>query len=387
MPLLGQGGFFIPQHARHVDLPFEYSNNFIILTLNCNGLLPLKFIFDTGAEHTVISKREITDAMRLTYEREYRMKGSDLKTELIAYLVRRVRFEMPDRIVAPALDVLVLQEDYFRFEEYAGVNVHGILAAGAFSKYSIKINYQRRVMTLYEREGYSPQSAGFTPVPVQVLRNKPYLSTVLHIRPEAQAPVKLLVDTGAGLSLLLFTNTDSLLHPPPNAIASNIGMGLGGFLEGYTGRVQALHLGEFRQNAVITYFQTLDSTQDLAQLNQRNGLIGNVLLDRFQVVFDYIGERMWLKPAKSYHEAYIFDRSGMNIIAAGDNFNVYTINHILPASPAAEAGLQRGDVLLKVGRSPTLLMTLSDVQRAFQKAPGKKVGVTVRRNGVRIKTE
>ncbi|HND88697.1 MAG TPA: aspartyl protease family protein, partial [Saprospiraceae bacterium] len=76
MPLLGQGGFFIPQHARHVDLPFEYSNNFIILTLNCNGLLPLKFIFDTGAEHTVISKREITDAMRLTYEREYRMKGS-----------------------------------------------------------------------------------------------------------------------------------------------------------------------------------------------------------------------------------------------------------------------------------------------------------------------
>ena len=52
-----QGGFFMPEGRSQIDIPFEYTNNFIILTVHFNGLLPLKFIFDTGAEHTILSKR------------------------------------------------------------------------------------------------------------------------------------------------------------------------------------------------------------------------------------------------------------------------------------------------------------------------------------------
>lgn len=382
-----QSGFFIPRYQRQVDVPFEYVNNFVILTLRFNNALPLKFILDTGAEHTIISKREITDLMQVQYEREYRMKGADLKTELIAYLVRRVRFEMPDKLSAPALDILVLQEDYFRFEEYAGVDVHGILSASVFAKYLIKINYQRRVMTLYERDSYQPQEAGFSKLPIELLRNKIYLNTRLQIRQDSAVQVKLLMDTGAGLSLLLFSDTDSLLRPPSNALPTNIGMGLGGYLEGFTGRMQALDLGEFSQKGIITYFQTLDTVQDMEHLNHRNGLIGNVLLDRFQIIFDYQGEAVWLKPAKNYSEEFVYDRSGLNVIASGVNLNTFSIQSVLPNSPAAEADLRKGDVLLKVGRTPSVLMSLADIQRNFQKAPGKKLKIVVRRDGVRLKKE
>ena len=48
LPLFSQNGFNLPPGQRQVDIPFEYSNNFIILTVNFNGILPLKFIFDTG---------------------------------------------------------------------------------------------------------------------------------------------------------------------------------------------------------------------------------------------------------------------------------------------------------------------------------------------------
>lgn len=370
-----------------MDIPFEYVNNFIILTLQFNRTLPLKFILDTGAEHTIISKREITDLMNVQYEREYRMKGADLKTELIAYLVRRVRFEIPDKLLAPALDILVLQEDYFRFEEYAGVDVHGILSASVFAKYYIKINYERRVLTLYERDSYQPHAAGFSQLPIELLRNKIYLNTRLQIRQDSAIDVKLLVDTGAGLSLLLFSDTDSLLRPPANALPSNIGMGLGGYLEGFTGRMQGLDLGKFNQKGIITYFQTLDTTLDLQYLNDRNGLIGNVLLNRFQVIFDYQGESMWLKPAKNYNEEFVYDRSGLNVIASGVNLNTFSIQSVLPKSPAAEADLRKGDELLRVGRSPSVLMSLADIQRTLQKAPGKKVKVVIRRDGVRMKKE
>lgn len=386
-PSSAQSGFYIPKYQRQVDIPFEYVNNFIILTLQFNRTLPLKFILDTGAEHTIISKREITDLMGVDYEREYRMKGADLTTELIAYLVRRVRFEIPDKLLAPSVDILVLQEDYFRFEEYAGVDVHGILSASVFSRYFIKINYERRVITLYERDHYQPAQAGFLKTPVEVLRNKIYMNTRLQIRPDSSINIKLLVDTGAGLPLLLFSNTDSLLRPPANALSSNIGMGLGGYLEGFVGRTQMLELGQFSQKGIITYFQTLDTVLDAEYLNHRNGLIGNILLDRFQVVFDYQDEVIWLKPAKSYSEGFVYDRSGLNVIASGVNLNTFSIQSVLPNSPAAEVDLRKGDVILRVGRTPTVLMSLGDIQRKFQKSAGKKVKVVVRRDGVRLKKQ
>lgn len=384
-PAAAQGGFYIPEGQRQVDIPFEYTNNFIILTVMFNGLLPLKFIFDTGAEHTILSKREISDMLNVTYDREFRVTGSDLKTELVAYLARRIRFEIPDKVLAPSVDILVLQEDYFRFEEYAGVNVHGIMSANAFSKYIIKINYDRKVITLYDREFFKIKEEGYVAVPIEIFRNKIYLNTRLNILPDSVAPVKLLLDTGAGLPLLLFSDTHPLLHPSANAIASNIGMGLGGFLEGFTGRIHQVEMGAFSQRNVITYFQTLDTVYNVEHLNKRNGLIGNTLLSRFFVILDYQTATMWLKPARYFKSEYVYDRSGLNLIASGANFNRYIVQSVIPNSPAAEADFRKGDEIIRVGVLPTTFSSLADLQHTFQKKVGKKLKVVIRRDGKVLK--
>lgn len=385
LPGTAQSGFYLYTGQKQADIPFEYTNNFIILTLNFNGSLPLRFIYDTGAEHTILSKREITDILQVPYEREFRVMGSDLQTELVAYLVRNIRLDLPDKAIAPRQDVLVLQEDYFRFEEYAGVVVHGILSAHAFSKFIVKINYQTRILTLYDRESFKLRESGFVEVPIEIFRNKMYLNTTLQVRPDSMAPVKLLLDTGAGLPLLLFANTHPLVHPPVNAIPSNIGMGLGGFLEGFTGRISSFDFGTFSQKNVVTYFQTLDSTRRNDFLNQRNGLIGNGILDRFQVILDYQGGKIWLKPGKNYNQPFVYDRSGLNVIASGLQFSTLTVQSVLPQSPAAEVDLRPGDVILRVGMMSSNLMTLADLQRTLQRKPGKKVKMLIRRDGEKLK--
>lgn len=384
-PAAGQAGFFIAPGKSQMDIPFEYVNNFIIITLHFNGILPLKFILDTGAEHTILSKREISDGLGVRYEREFRVTGSDLKTQLVAYLARRIRFDIPDKAAAPREDILVLDEDYFRFEEYAGVNVHGILSTNAFSRYVIKINYDRKIITLYERESFKVPEDGFVPFPVEIFRNKIYLNTRLSIVPDSVAPVKLLLDTGAGLTLLLFSDTHPLVHPPENALSTNIGMGLGGYLEGYIGRTQQLDLATFSQQNIVTYFQTLDSVANRELLNDRNGLVGNALLSRFQVILDYQNSKIWLKPARNFEKEYVFDRSGLSLIASGMQFNKFTVQNVLPNSPAMDADIRRGDEIVRVGWLPTTFLSLVDVQKIFQKKPGKKVKVVIRRNGKRIK--
>lgn len=385
VPAGAQSGFFMPPGQKQVDIPFEYSNNFIILTVTMNGTFPLRFIYDTGAEHTILSKREISDLLKIQYEHEFRVKGSDLKTDLVAYLARRIRFDIPNKVVAPREDILVLEEDYFRFEEYAGVNVHGIMSANVFSKYITKINYDKKIITLFERNSFKVRD-DYIPIPVEVFRNKMYMSTPMHLLRDSSAMVKLLIDTGAGLPLLLFSNTHPLVHPPANAILANIGMGLGGYLEGFTGRVNGLDIGSYKQSNIVTYFQSLDTAGiNLEYLNGRNGLVGNALLSRFIVVFDYYNFKIWLKPGRSYKNEFVYDRSGLCIITAGTSLNHFIVQKVLPGSPAEEAGILEGDQIVHVGIAPASLLSLSELQRVFQKSPGKKVRIVVKRDGKKIR--
>lgn len=383
-----QGGFSLPDGVKQVDIPFEYVNNFIILNIAFNGTLPLKFIYDTGAEHTILTKREISDILQVRYDREFRVKGSDLTTELIAYLARNIRLQiMGKEVIARQEDILVLKDDYFRFEEYAGVEVHGILAGRVFANYLIKINYHKRTISLFERNNYHPEKHGFESMPAEIYRNKIYLNTKARLRPDTSASVKLLLDTGAGMPLMLFTNTHPLIKPSSDAIPSNIGMGLGGYLEGFVGRIPSMPLGTVQQQNILTYFQAVDTAQDLSYLNGRNGLIGNAILSRFQICIDYHGATLWIKPTKRLKKEFVFDRSGMNLIASGKNLNYFTVLNILPGSPADEAGIKAGDRVLRIGFWAAGMRTLEELQQLLQQKPGKSVKIAIKRDGKVLKKQ
>ncbi len=380
-----QAGFYLSEGRTAVELPFEYINHFIILKMKFNGL-PVRFLFDTGAEHTILTKKEVAEILRLQYLHEFHIIGSDMKTELIAYLTRENRIEMPNLIIAPHEDVLVLAEDYFRFEEYAGIEIHGILAGSVFSRYIFKINYQRHVISLYERDVWGSPDKDFYPLDLEYARRKLYLQTQLEVQPDSTLPVKLLLDTGAGLPLLLFTDSTMHLQPPPNARAGNIGMGLGGYLDGYRGRVAKLKLGDFEQRDVVTEFQKPDTTsEDRSYLNGRNGLIGNELFERYQVAFDYGEQKLWLKPTKKTAAAYQYDRSGLTLFVTGMNLSQFTVQNVLPNSPASDADIRPGDRIVRVGWLPASVYSLPGLLKKFSGQPGETVKITVKRAGKRLK--
>ena len=373
-----QRGFSFTDDRSEVEIPFEFQNNFIVVTLLMNHAYGMKFIFDTGSEHTIITKREVPDLLGLRYEREFKLLGSDLTTELTAYLVRGIRFEVPEKIVAVNESVLVLDTDYFRFEEYAGVAVQGILGANVFSKYLIRVNYQRHVISLIDRGSFK-KPPGFEALEIQNFRNKPYLSTNLRLQNDSLIEVKLLLDTGAGHGLMLFTNTHPSLTLPPEVLHGNIGMGLGGYLEGFLGRTSGLFFGKNELSQLLTYFQAIDTVRAGGQLNNRNGLIGNDILSRFQVIFDLNGEMLYLKPAKNWQKKFDYDRSGISVVASGANLRQFSVQEILPNSPASDASLQKGDRILRIGPWPVSVFSLASLQKKLVGKPGQDIKLTIRR--------
>jgi hypothetical protein len=374
----------IARGRESVELPFEYVNDFIILTVYFNEILPLKFIFDTGAEYTLITKKEITDLLQVDYRKKYPLLGADLTTELYAYLATGVRLRIAD-FAAINRSILVLEEDYFKFEEYAGINIQGIIGSDLFRRFVVKIDYRKQKITLTDPSKFKSPGSKYKKLDIEIFRHKPYIFARTQLQNDTSFSAKLLLDTGAGLPLLLYTDTNEAINIPPKVIRSNIAMGLGGYIEGYLGRIQEIQIDEYVLNDVVTNFQDLMFDMDSLKLNDRNGIIGNRILNRFTIIIDYIRQDIYLKPQKKFNRKFKYDRSGMTVITSGENLNVYSITRVIPDSPADEAGVQPGDEIRSINGWPALFLTLDSINRKMRKKVGKKIQLILRRDGEKIK--
>lgn len=374
----------IQRGVRRIDIPFDYINGFIVVDLVFDGIFPLRFVFDTGAEHTILSKREITDLLRANYLRRFPIVGADLSQELYAYLVQGVDLKV-GKILAKNRSILVLEEDYFHFEEYAGIDVQGILGSDFFRRFVLKINYHRRIISLYDPQYWAPPGKSYEKIPIEINRNKPYVNARVQFHQDTALQLRLLLDSGASLALLLQTDSHPDLKLPEQVIPSNLGAGLGGYIQGYMGRIDELGLERFTFREVISHFQESSFFIDTTLSIQRNGIIGNDILSRFTVVIDYINEEAYFEPNRDYDDEFEYDRSGLFVAATGPALNDYLVYDVIPGSPAATAGIVAGDRITKINCLPASLFSLSGLTRKFQKKPGTRIRLKIERGDEKFK--
>ncbi len=381
-------GSGVSQHnlngLRKIEIPFQFENNFIIVDIQFNNTINLKFIFDTGAEYTILTKREIADIMGIRYEKEFKLMGADLSTELSAYLARGINFKIGD-IENPNQDFLVMGDDYFKFESLTGVNVHGIIGANFFSRYVVKINYRKKIITLYDPQFFKPPE-NYEVIPISIYKNKPYVDLESKLfAQDSTTNIRLLIDSGASLTLLLYTDTHPALEIPEKSIRANIGIGLGGFIEGGMGRFHEISVGSFKINNLVASYQDMYNSIDTTELNSRNGLLGNMVLSRFDLILDYHHEKLYLKPNKSFKKRFKFDRSGLVFLATGHDLNTFSVSYVVPGSPADKAGILKGDEIKRVNWLQSGYINLSFLVKKLHGRVGKKIRLVIRRDGKKIK--
>jgi predicted aspartyl protease len=385
LPLKAQiPGFYMNHHAKQIEIPFERQDNFIVVKVTFQGVFPLRFIIDTGAEHTILTKKEITNILNVHYDHERTIVGTDMKTIIKAYIARQMRLELTNLTLVK--DILVLDDDYFKLDQFSGLEIHGIIGAEAFKGYVLKIDYVRQVLTVYDPSVFSASDhKKFEELPIEINHSKPYLNTTCQINRDTVVPMKLLLDTGAGLALLLHTYSNPQIRMPPKVIKGNIGNGLGGEIEGYIGRVTSLDIGNAKLQSVISHFQELRLESDSNYILGRNGLIGGDILSRFTLIFDFSREKLYLKPNKYLKDHFEFDKSGIVSIATGISLDHFLVYDVLPNTPAFEADFHRGDEITRIGWLPSKLLNLVTINNIFQGREGKKLNITIRRNGIKLK--
>lgn len=365
-----------------IEIPFNYFNGFIVVDIIFQKVLPLKFILDTGAENTILLKREYADILNLPRHKKVKLMGSDLSREMYAYVCNDIYLQMIN--LAPAKrNIVVLEESLTILEEYIGTQIDGILGAEFFKDMVIKIDYKRRILTLYQpNEFYPDKLKGFHPYIIEVINHKPYINCVTTVNPGSPIMTKLLIDTGAGMTALFHDNTDTLMALKSQIVKGSLGQGLGGEIEGYSGKIHKLQIGNIEFNNMISSFQALDENLLSDGKIVRNGLLGNLLLERFTVIVDFAHQKLYLKPIKHFDKDFDFDKSGLVVFAFGPQLNQYYIKHIMDNSPGAIAGLLPGDIILKVGIVSRRWISLRRINTILSGKSGKKVKFKIKRNGL-----
>jgi len=383
-PLRGQlyPGDFL-EGKKKVVIPFEYKHHFIVIPVRFQGILPLNFIYDTGSEYTILFKRLYTDILGMSYQKRIPILGADQGEELNALICRNVHLQISS-LPEASQDILVLEQDLFNLEQLTGTPIDGIIGTNFFRNFIVEIDYRRRRMVIRDPKTFEPPD-GYSEIEVHFKNNKPYTMAPASIFRDTMLEMELLFDTGAGLPLLLHNNTHPGLELPEKTITGRIGMGLGGMMRGYIGKIHQLRLGEYSFDGLVTSFQDLEDPLVLNETKSRNGLVGNQLLSKFTMIIDFPRNRLYVKPNRSFRKKIRFDRSGLTLFAVGPDLKQYLVQDVVEGSPADRAGILPGDRIIRFGAWPVSWSTLDKMTFKLQARVGKRIRMEVLRGGKSLK--
>ena len=106
----------------------------------------------------------------------------------------------------------------------------------------------------------------------------------------------------------------------------------------------------------------------------RRGFVGESLLYRFDMVYDYAREQVWIDP-KTDIPLRPFNRGGLRL--RKDAPDAFTVIFVAPNSPAEMAKIKEGDQIRSINRRAASGLATSDAAVIFGQPIGAKIMLSV----------
>ncbi len=381
-------GFSLPEGKSKVQFPIEIYNNLVVVPIILNHQLPLKFILDTGVRTSILTEKAYSDILNLPYSRKLVISGPGEERLVVAYVTNNVSLDMPG-VQGRGHAMLVLEEDYLELRNYLGTDVQGILGYELFSRFIIQVDYERKLLTLMLPHRFKEKKK-FTWIPAQIQDTKPYITANLQLNDTTSISARLLVDSGASHGLFLEASSSNKITIPARHVSSIIGRGLGGEITGQIGKIKSINLGNFQIPDVITNFPDPETYLDTLKTSLsvfRNGSLGGEILSRFTVIYNFPGEKIYLKKNASFKKKFYFSLSGLTIRAKGSRLKNFEITSLRENSEAYKAGVQVGDRIISINGILASDLNLNVVNAFLNSKPGRRIVLQLERGNEKLKKE
>jgi hypothetical protein len=407
-------GFTLPSDKKHQKIRFELINNLIIIPVEINGV-ELTFILDSGVSKPILFNLSQSDSVPINNVSEVTIRGLGDGEPMKALSSKGNSFTLGDA-KNYSQDLYVVMDRGIDFSTSLGIPVHGIMGYDLFRDFIVEVNYNSKKLKLHNPELYTyKERRNRQTIPLTVERRKAYVEGTVLMKDTANIPVKLLVDTGSSDALWLFPEPEKGLEIPEKNYEDHLGRGLSGDIYGKRSKIDGVQIGDFKLDEAKVAFPYRESFQGLDSLGDRNGSLGGEVLKRFNMVFDYARGLVTLKKNGNFNEPFQYNLAGIDLQHNGlryiaeriadanglvkedqaDSFgNVQillenktrlslvpeiVVSGIRAGSPAAEAGLREGDVILAVNGKRVHQYKLQEILKMINEKEGKRIKVLIER--------
>jgi hypothetical protein len=268
--------------------------------------------------------------------------------------------------------------DLKSLEPAVGHEVDGIIGSRLFDEFIVAIDYEHRTYAIYSPQNYHP-AAKEEAFPVRVDQHGfQFIEATITLPGVEPVTANFLIDGGANTFADLYKPFSEAHHLPPPAmkVLDELGTSADGTTHSQDGRADRISIRTYSiAKPPITFAQ---DTEGLMGAKDYAGLIGAEFLERFNVVFDNPGKRIWLTPNSHYEEPAEYDQSGLRLRAEGPGFHTFIVKRIVPRSPALEAGIEEGDIIESIDGRTAREMTLTEI-RGMLREPNARYSVGVLR--------
>jgi hypothetical protein len=357
-----------------VTFPFTLVNNHVILRAVVEGKA-VDLVLDTGMpmDGLMLYRTGPVAAMKLAYAKGVQARiggvgrdGGAVDAEVASGLtidIGDLRLKDARAIVTPPIPAMASYHD-------------GVIGATVFNNFVVAIDYDARRITLHDPKTWKPAQEATT-VSFTLDHNAPILEVGVLNSEGRRTPATVVVDLGAGHPISLNLGAVEGLIAPAGAIRAIVGLGVGGRLPGRVGRIAGLEIGGLTLHDVVATFPDSE-VQRPGGRKLRGGNLGDGVLQRFNVAFDYRNHRLALTPNKSFDRPFEWDMSGLWL--QPDAQGALRVDFVVENSPAREAGVLVGDVVTRVNGREVAPGDLPSLRETLLK-PGEQLDMTVLRDG------
>jgi hypothetical protein len=301
----------------------------------------------------------------------------------------------------------------FNFSSQVGIPVNGIIGYDFFANFPVKIDYQRKKIIVYSSiEKALKKNKNFTKIPLSVINHKPYVEASVSVRNHPFL-AKLLLDTGNSDALWLFPSKINNFQLPTPYIEDYLGRGFNGDISGKKSRINTFQFSDFRLHKLTTSLPDETSIRYLKMVEDRVGSVGEEILRRFDVIFDYKNESLYLQKNQFFEDPFLFNKSGLEFKHIGVHYEktveetahvdskiqknteiiprfsqfqyhfqlkpLYAIASSTPNSPAYLSGIRKEDVLVSINGKTASDLSLQEINHLMRLDEGKTMTIVVKR--------
>lgn len=346
---------------RSSTVPFSLINNHIIVPVSINGSEPLNFVLDSGAGATVITESHRSRQLKLKEGAEVTLSGAGSGFVSTASIVEDTRVSigavslLGQSVVRIPLDAIPF------FSELDEVYFDGIIGYDFLRRFVVEINYDAMQVVFWDSAAYQPPAdlpgRDWQALPLEIAGSMPFITTQVSNAQGDTISVKFLVDTGSTGSFSLIPSSHDAIKQPDQYYTITA-QGLTGDMQSLVVETDFLALGSYRLTDLVGSYSISGEDSE----NGSNGNLGNRVMSRFNVIFDYPDKRMLVQPNHRFYLPITDDRSGLRILPHRRGGKVTSV---AAGTAGAGIGLQAGDIITRFDDELVTELSIDKLQRTL----------------------